>query len=975
LSTSSGLNLTLMPAVVKPYLVNAMYDLLLQRPVDPTGLAAWSAALGNGQSTTDVAQQIARSPEARAQQVQNLYGQFLHRAADPTGLAAFSAALTGGQTLEQVAAAMVGSPEYVQTRGGGTAPGFLNALYQDALNRPVDATGLAGFSQALAQGASHQQVADQVFASDEFQQNLVDNYYQYFLRRPAESAGLKAWTDDLRHGVTIDQVMAGIAGSPEMLGSDPIAVLGASHSSSSSLASAPRGPGGGPGGGGEPGSAGKLGNPMPFQAFDPTPVADTTNPADPNFGPFVAGVPKTWNVVPGPSLPGNPPIPAGAQELVLTVTVLNPAPGGGTLTINQSGVPPLPQATISVDPGVTGPASYVIVVAVGPGGTVTVTSSFATNLAIDVDGFYLSTLDPGDQFPITGNIDGQGTISGQNNSTAGNSSGIVGQISSTSPGGFSAGVRGINNGTGGLGIGVFGSQNGGGYGVYGTVTGAGLGVYGHAPNGTGVFGDGTTGVFGSGTTGVSGSGATNGLGVDGSVTGAGDTSAGVRGSNFSTAAGANGVIGQITSTSPGSASAGLRGINNGTGGLGIGVYGSQNGTGWGVYGTAAGAGIGVNGAAGLNGIGVNGSVTGSGNNSAGVVGSNFSTAGSANGVIGQITDTNPGGLSAGVRGINNGTGGFGIGVYGSQNGSGWGVYGTVTGAGLGVFGSAPNGTGVFGSGTTGVSGSGTTGVSGSGASNGLGVDGSVTGSGNSSAGVRGSNFSTAANAFGIVGQITSTSPGSFSAGLRGINNGTGGLGIGVYGSQAGSGYGVYGTTSGAGIGVVGQASGVAGSLAGVFLGNVNVTGTLTSGVKDFKIDDPLDPANKYLYHTSVESPDMMNIYNGNVTTDANGNATVTLPNYFMALNQDYRYQLTPIGQFAQVMVSSGVQDNQFSIRTDKPNVQVSWQVTGIRHDPFANANRSPTEVAKTGNEVGHYLYPELYGQPASLSIASLHQQP
>jgi hypothetical protein len=152
------------------------------------------------------------------------------------------------------------------------------------------------------------------------------------------------------------------------------------------------------------------------------------------------------------------------------------------------------------------------------------------------------------------------------------------------------------------------------------------------------------------------------------------------------------------------------------------------------------------------------------------------------------------------------------------------------------------------------------------------------------------------------------------------------------------------------------------------LGNVSVTGTLSKGGGSFKIDDPIDPLNKYLYHSFVESPDMMNIYNGIVTTDANGNATVTLPDYFMALNQDYRYQLTPIGQFAQVMVSSGVQDNHFSIRTDKPNVQVSWQVTGIRHDPFANANRIPNEVPKTGNEVGHYLYPEVYGLPREQGI-------
>jgi hypothetical protein len=103
---------------------------------------------------------------------------------------------------------------------------------------------------------------------------------------------------------------------------------------------------------------------------------------------------KTWAVVPSGGLSGTP-IPAGAQDLVLTVTVLNPAAGGGTLLFNPGAGPAYP--AITVDPNVAGPASYVIVVPVGPGGTVAVTSTSATDLAIDVDGFYLSTLAAGDR--------------------------------------------------------------------------------------------------------------------------------------------------------------------------------------------------------------------------------------------------------------------------------------------------------------------------------------------------------------------------------------------------------------------------------------------------------------------------------------------------------------------------------------------------------------------------------------------------
>ena len=151
-------------------------------------------------------------------------------------------------------------------------------------------------------------------------------------------------------------------------------------------------------------------------------------------------------------------------------------------------------------------------------------------------------------------------------------------------------------------------------------------------------------------------------------------------------------------------------------------------------------------------------------------------------------------------------------------------------------------------------------------------------------------------------------------------------------------------------------------------GNVAISGTLSKGGGSFKIDHPLDPANKYLYHSFVESPDMKNIYDGTIITDGAGLATVTLPDWFESLNRDFRYQLTVIGQFAQAIVASKVANNQFRIQTDKPNVEVSWQVTGIRQDAFANANRIPVEAEKAPADRGRYLYPEAIGLPTSARI-------
>ena len=113
---------------------------------------------------------------------------------------------------------------------------------------------------------------------------------------------------------------------------------------------------------------------------------------------------------------------------------------------------------------------------------------------------------------------------------------------------------------------------------------------------------------------------------------------------------------------------------------------------------------------------------------------------------------------------------------------------------------------------------------------------------------------------------------------------------------------------------------------------------------------------------------MMNVYNGNITTDKSGYATVNLPDYFNALNKDYRYQLTVIGTFANAIISQEIKDNSFIIQTDKPGVKVSWQVTGVRKDAFANAHRVKVEVEKEPEMKGKYLYPVELGTATNLSI-------
>jgi hypothetical protein len=165
------------------------------------------------------------------------------------------------------------------------------------------------------------------------------------------------------------------------------------------------------------------------------------------------------------------------------------------------------------------------------------------------------------------------------------------------------------------------------------------------------------------------------------------------------------------------------------------------------------------------------------------------------------------------------------------------------------------------------------------------------------------------------------------------------------------------------------------SFAGNFMGNVKiegnlaVTGDVTKGGGAFRIDHPLDPANEYLQHSFVESPDMKNIYDGVIRTNGRGYATVHLPRWFQALNEKFRYQLTTIRSFSRAVVWREVEHNSFVIRTRRAHVRVSWQVTGIRHDAYARAHRIAVEVPKARRDRGRFLAPRELGRPERLRIA------
>jgi hypothetical protein len=278
--------------------------------------------------------------------------------------------------------------------------------------------------------------------------------------------------------------------------------------------------------------------------------------------------------------------------------------------------------------------------------------------------------------------------------------------------------------------------------------------------------------------------------------------------------------------------------------------------------------------------------------------------------------------------------------------AGWAVWG-ASNSGTGVVGTADSGYGMYGASTSGPG---------------------VWGESTRNAGVAGISDET----HGVYGQTSSSKSGVFGfnaasgPGVRGQS--TSGDGVygeisnisltqaAVFGRNTGGGIGVYGLSPQiGGIGVVGE-----GERAARFIGDTEVWGDLSvlgdihhGGTGGFRIDHPLDPENKYLQHSFVESPEMKNVYDGVEQLDEAGAAWVELPEWFGEVNQDYRYQLTAIGNPApDLHVAEEIYENRFKIAGGEEGMKVSWQVTGVRKDEWAEANRGEVELGRSEEQRG-----------------------
>jgi hypothetical protein len=195
------------------FVAQAYLDVLGRAP-EATEVAGKDDFLGTGGTRTQVAESLLTSGEYRASFVGSAYETFLHRSPDATEVAFGVSWLEAGATDEELEASLIGSAEYLSMRGGGTIPGFLDALYVDVLGRPIDPAAAVVLGQALAV-KTRAAVALDVLTSLEARQRLVQAMYQRFLHRSAAAAEVQSFVGVLQNGGTDEELIAMLVGSAE----------------------------------------------------------------------------------------------------------------------------------------------------------------------------------------------------------------------------------------------------------------------------------------------------------------------------------------------------------------------------------------------------------------------------------------------------------------------------------------------------------------------------------------------------------------------------------------------------------------------------------------------------------------------------------------------------------------------------------------------------------------------------------------
>jgi len=212
----SGISLPEAQSVVK-----ALYQDLLLRNVDPTGLKSWSLLLAGGAGAPALVASLTRSSEYVQLRVRQAYKEVLGRAPDAAGLAGWSAQILAGRIpVDDVQRRFFSSQEF-KNRSGGTDAGFVANLYTSTLSDPLNlgtkrvaTSAEVTFWVSKVTQSGRGWAVDRIWFSMEAASVRAGAYYQLFLKRAADAPGRASWARVLL-AQGEGAVRAGIAGSQE----------------------------------------------------------------------------------------------------------------------------------------------------------------------------------------------------------------------------------------------------------------------------------------------------------------------------------------------------------------------------------------------------------------------------------------------------------------------------------------------------------------------------------------------------------------------------------------------------------------------------------------------------------------------------------------------------------------------------------------------------------------------------------------
>ncbi|WP_448061636.1 DUF4214 domain-containing protein [Cellulomonas hominis] len=194
-------------------LVRALYQDLLGRGADPSGLATWSGQLASGVSQSQLVATLTDSDEYIDRRITQTYQNILGRGPEPSGLAHWHRVVRAGVvSIDDLPLYFLASDE-LYARGGGTDEGFINVMYQQVLGRTAWQSERTYWAAFIPSGG-RQAALNGIWISRESSQRRAGVYYQTFLGRAPDAGGLAMWTDMLMSRGE-SAVRMGIAGSEE----------------------------------------------------------------------------------------------------------------------------------------------------------------------------------------------------------------------------------------------------------------------------------------------------------------------------------------------------------------------------------------------------------------------------------------------------------------------------------------------------------------------------------------------------------------------------------------------------------------------------------------------------------------------------------------------------------------------------------------------------------------------------------------